>query len=87
MIDGQRSHHLLNLTDGSPALWNQSVTVEADSAALADGISTAAFVMPTAKAVSWLEHLSGVEGAVVDSAGNIHRTSGMRLEAGESRRI
>ena len=78
-IKGERYHHLISLNDGMPARWNQAVTVQARTAAIADGLSTAAFLMPTKKAVQFLERLSGVEGIVVDSAGSIHATSGMNF--------
>ena len=78
-IGGKRYHHLISLEDGMPARWNRAVTVQARSAALADGLSTAAFMMPAKNAVRFLERLPGTEGVIVDSTGDIHKTSGMKF--------
>ncbi|MBE0599471.1 MAG: FAD:protein FMN transferase, partial [Desulfuromonadales bacterium] len=78
--DGIRYHHLFDPRSGEPARLAQSVTVVAASAALADGLATAAFVLGPAAGIELLERQPGVEGMVVDATGRPHLTSGLRGE-------
>ncbi len=72
MSGGKRYHHLLDPSSGLPASFHQSVTVAASSAALADGLATAAFLMPTANALKWLREARVFRAILVDTAGKIH---------------
>ena len=83
-ISGERFHHLLNLSNGRPCRWNQAVTVVAPSAMLADAYSTAAFSMPTAEAITFLNGLPQVEGLVVDHNGLALRTRGLKIIQAQS---
>lgn len=78
MEDGKRYHHILDPETGYP-VWNglTSVTVICDSGLLADGLSTACFVLGMDKALSLLEKYDA-DAAFVDEERNIYLTSGMK---------
>jgi len=61
-----RVHHLLDPRTGLPAHGVDSVTVVAPRAMLADGVSTAAFVLGADEGLALLQH-TGVEGLIVTS--------------------
>lgn len=75
--DGVRYHHILDPADGRPARGCQSVTVVAASAARADALATAAFVMGPTAGLQLLESLPGVEGLLVAADGRLLKTSGL----------
>jgi FAD:protein FMN transferase len=75
--EGLRYHHLLDPISGFPASASQSVTVVAAEAMLADALATAAFIMGPADGLPLIESF-GAEGLVVDRAGLIHLSSGLR---------
>jgi FAD:protein FMN transferase len=69
-----RFGHILDPRSGRPARLNHSVSVRAPTAALADALSTAMFVMPAEEGLAMLRGFSGVaalilrgDGALVDS--------------------
>ena len=75
--DGVRYHHILNPETGYPAGSGlKSVTVVADSGLVADGLSTACFVLGIEKSRPLLEKYNA--GAVfVDSENNVYITDGI----------
>jgi FAD:protein FMN transferase len=77
LAEGLRYHHLLDPISGFPASASQSVTVVAAEAMLADALATAAFIMGPADGLPFIESF-GAEGLVVDSAGLIHLSAGLR---------
>ena len=78
MEDGKRYHHILNPEDGYP-VWNgvTSVTVVCDNGLLADGLSTACFVLGMDDALELLEKYNA-EAVFVDEDKNVYLTSGMK---------
>ncbi len=85
LVGGKRYHHILDPATGQPADRAMSATVIANSATLADGWSTALFVLGP-EGLARL-HALGMEGMVVDRYGAIHETAGMRrLHAREQAR-
>ena len=78
MEDGKRYHHILNPEDGYP-VWNgvTSVTVVCDNGLLADGLSTACFVLGIEDAQPLLEKYHA-DAAFMDEDHNVYLTSGMK---------
>lgn len=72
IYQGKRYHHILDPKSGMPAIKSQSATVIADNATMADGWSTALFVMGI-KGIETIEKL-GMDAILVDSNGKIHTT-------------
>lgn len=91
----RRFHHILNPGTGYPAMENESVTVVAGDAGLADVLSTALFVLKPEEALEIVNKLTGVEAVLVTSDGRIlysegladrvEVTSGERRHHGEGR--
>ena len=71
MSGERRYHHLLDPATGFPATGCESVTVIAATAAEADAYATAAFILGPEKGLDFLRDLPGVEGIIVDSAGDL----------------
>ncbi len=75
---GQRYHHLFDPRTGYPAGLAQSMTVVAPSAALADALATAAFVLGPEQGLALLKEFSQVEGLLVAADGTIFISEGLR---------
>lgn len=76
--EGKRRHHILNLHTGYPAESGLiSVTIVADSAALADTLSTLVFVAGMNKGVQLLTSFPGTEAVLVDTDLQVHVTPGL----------
>lgn len=69
---GERYHHLFDPRSGYPARACRSVTVVAPSAALADALATAAFVLGPAQGLALVEAFAGSAGLIVAADGGIH---------------
>ena len=76
-LDGVRYHHLLDPKTGWP-VQNElsSVTILTRQSALADALSTAAFVLGLDKGMALIEGLAGVEAIFITREGQIQATSG-----------
>ncbi len=77
-IEGVRYHHLLDPRTGYPARLCQSVSVLAGSAALADALATAAFVLGPREGMALIEGTAEAEMLLVDALGSIHISSGLK---------
>jgi thiamine biosynthesis lipoprotein len=79
-MDGDaRYHHLIDPRTGYPAARCQSVTVIAPETADADAYATAAFVLGPVEGLGFLRDLPGVEGVIVDAAGQLLWTDREKL--------
>lgn len=78
--DGRVYHHILNPATGEPAFSGlKSVTVVSPNGTLADGYSTALFVMGTEKAIHfWQESDKEFEMILYTEEGQIFATSGLK---------
>jgi thiamine biosynthesis lipoprotein len=76
--DGIRYHHILDPRTLQPARGCQSVTVIAKDGVWADGLDTGIFVMGPERGMELVEHLDDVEAIIVDQAGQLHVSSGLR---------
>jgi thiamine biosynthesis lipoprotein len=77
MHDGRRYHHILDPDLGAPARGCRSVTIVADKAVLADGLSTGVFVLGPEKGMALIERLPDVEGVIVSSDNRVLVSSGL----------
>lgn len=80
-LNGKRYHHILNPHTGYPYENTISVTVIAPNAMLADGLSTALFVMPPAEAINYAKDLPNTEAVIyyLSKDGIVSlKTSGMK---------
>jgi FAD:protein FMN transferase len=75
--DGQRYHHILDPDTGAPARGCQSVTIVAESAAIADGLSTGVFILGPAAGMALIERLPHVEGVIVTDHGEMLVSTGL----------
>lgn len=76
--DGVRYHHIIDPATGFPAARSRSVTIVALDATVADGVSTAVFVMGPIDGMRLIEELDSVEGVIVDSEGKVTVSSGFK---------
>jgi len=75
--DGIRYHHILDPRTGYPAGRCQSATVVTASAALADALSTAAFVLGPEEGLALLQRFPAAEGLIVAADGTRHASPGL----------
>ncbi|WP_455389485.1 FAD:protein FMN transferase, partial [Petrachloros mirabilis] len=76
--DGVRYHHILDPVTLQPARGCQSVSVVASEGVMADGLDTGIFVMGPTRGMELVEHLEDVEAVIVDQAGEVHVSSGLK---------
>ncbi len=62
---------------GYPSRGCQSVTILAPDTMTSDALSTAVFVLGPEEGMRLIKSLSGIEGIIVDSNGNVHYSSGI----------
>ena len=74
--DGIRYHHIFDPQNGLPARSCQSVTIIADSVALADALATAVFVLGPEAGLLLLTQYPQAEGLIVAADGNLHTSPG-----------
>lgn len=77
--EGRRFHHILNPVTGYPAESGLiSVTIVADSAMIADALSTAVFVAGLAKGLALIEKYPQAEAVLMDTKLGVYVTQGLR---------
>ncbi len=76
--DGKRYHHIFDPRTGYPADRCQSVTVVTPSAALADALSTAVFVIGPEAGLALLQRFPQAEGVIVAADGTPHVSPGLQ---------
>ena len=75
--DGVRYHHIIDPDLGRPATATRSVTIVADSAMLADVLSTGVFLLGPAAGMALIEKLPQVEGVIVAATNQVTTSSGL----------
>ena len=76
--DGIRYHHILDPQTLQPARGCQSVSVIAREGIWADGLDTGIFVLGPERGMELVEQLEDVEAIIVDQAGHVLVSSGLR---------
>jgi thiamine biosynthesis lipoprotein len=76
--DGRRYHHLLDPATGEPARGARSVTIVANLAVIADGLSTGVFILGPTAGMALIEKLPDVEGVIVSDKNEVLVSSGLR---------
>jgi FAD:protein FMN transferase len=76
--DGRRYHHILDPATGEPARGSRSVTIVANSATIADGLSTGVFILGPDAGMALIERLPDVEGVIVTDKNEVVISSGLR---------
>jgi thiamine biosynthesis lipoprotein len=76
--NGRRYHHLLDPAVGEPARGCRSVTIVANRAVIADGLSTGVFVLGPEAGMALIEQLPDVEGVIVSATNQLLISSGLR---------
>lgn len=77
IVDGRRYHHIIDPKTGYPSNASISVTIVAESAAFADALATAVFVLGPQKGIDLVEELDSVEALVMGADGGISVTTGL----------
>jgi thiamine biosynthesis lipoprotein len=77
MKDGRRYHHIIDPDLGEPARGSRSVTIVAQRATLADGLSTGVFLLGPDQGMALIEKLPDVEGVIVTEKNNVLVSSGL----------
>jgi thiamine biosynthesis lipoprotein len=78
MKDGKRYHHLIDPDFGEPASGCRSVTIVANSAVIADVLSTGVFILGPDEGMKLIEQLPDVEGVIVTAENQVLVSSGLR---------
>lgn len=76
--DGVRFHHILDPRTGSSPSGVQSVTIIAPDGLTSEGLSKSLFVLGVEKGMRLIESQRGVDAVVVDAAGVLHYSAGLR---------
>ena len=76
--DGKRYCHIIDPRTGVPADLCRSVTIVAPNLAFADALATGVFVLGPGKGMELVEKLEGTHAVIVDAAGEVRRSSGLR---------
>lgn len=74
-VDGVRYHHIIDLETCMPSRYWRSVSVICPDSGIADGLSTALFVLPIEEGAELLKQY-GAEALWVDAEGNMRCTKG-----------
>lgn len=74
---GERIHHILSPATGKPARGIQSVTILGTDALTTDGLSTAVFVLGSARGLALINRLEGIDAVIVDEQRQVHYSSGL----------
>ena len=76
--DGERYHHIIAPSTGTPAGEVQSVTIIGPDAVITDALSTSVFVMGVDDGLRLISTLPDYEGIVIDAEGNMFYSDGLK---------
>ena len=76
--DGERYHHIIVPSTGTPAGEVHSATVIGPDAVITDALSTSVFVMGVERGLTLISTLPDYEGIVIDAAGEMYYSTGLQ---------
>ena len=76
--DGRRYHHIIDPRTGEPAGGCRSVTIVADRAVIADGLSTGIFLLGPDEGMKLVRRLPHVDAVIVTAANQVLITPGLK---------
>ena len=76
--DGVRHHHLIDPRTGASPSSVHSVTILAPDGLTSEALSKSVFVLGLAEGMRFIESQAGVDAIVVDAAGVLHFSTGLR---------
>ena len=76
--DGVRHHHIINPRTGRSAEGVQSASIMGPNGVWTDALSTSVFVLGVERGLALIDSLEGYEAVVVDGAGQLHFSQGLR---------
>jgi len=76
--DGERFHHIIVPSTGTPAGEVRSATIIGPDAVMTDALSTSVFVMGVDQGLRMIATLPDYEGIVIDAAGEMFYSDGLR---------
>ena len=76
--DGERYHHIIVPSTGTPAGEVRSVTIIGPDAVMTDALSTSVFVMGVDQGLKLIGTLPDYEGIVIDAAGEMFYSTGLQ---------
>jgi thiamine biosynthesis lipoprotein len=79
-IGNERFHHLIDINTGYPARYCQSATVIAPSGILADGLASAAFLLPPQTSLELLASIPRALGVIVTNEGVVQKSAQLKLK-------
>lgn len=77
-VNGKRYHHIIDPETLMPANHYRAVSILTKDSGIADGLSTAAFIMPLEEAKALIEKVEGTEAVFVMPDGHLEYTSGFK---------
>jgi len=80
IVQGERYHHIFNPKTGYSCGENQSVTILAPDPIVADILSTGLFCLPADSILAYVESRSGLEGLIVNAAGEVYISTSWKSE-------
>ncbi|HJV61074.1 MAG TPA: FAD:protein FMN transferase [Albitalea sp.] len=83
--DGVRCHHLIDPKTGKSPAGVHSVTILAPDGLTTEGLSKSVFVLGVEAGLRLVERVSGVDAIVVDAAGALHYSTGLRAAGSPAR--
>jgi thiamine biosynthesis lipoprotein len=76
--DGVRYHHILDPATGQPARLCRSVTIAAESPALADAVAKGVFILGPEKGMALVERIPQLEAVIVTAKNEVLVSSGLK---------
>ena len=76
--EGERFHHIIRPSTGTPAGDMRSVTIIGPDAVITDALSTSVFVMGVDQGLRLISTLPDYEGIVIDAKGEMYYSSGLQ---------